>query len=119
MNSNKRAIIALVSIAILGILDRVGGRLDLYYIFPWYDILTHFVAGFAVAMVVLWLSRKSISFLIIVSLVIAIGAGWELFEYIFKISLLPGEIYRFDTSMDIAMDALGAVLAIIISKKIK
>jgi uncharacterized BrkB/YihY/UPF0761 family membrane protein len=114
---NRPLILALLSVIIVGALDFMGRMFDLYFIFYWYDILLHFMGGLAVTLIIVWLSRRKVSWWKISLIALCIAIGWEWFEYYFGIALLPGELYRADTSIDIVMDCLGIALALFVSKK--
>ena len=79
-----------------------------YWYFPWLDVPVHFLGGaFMGAAVVGFLGKaKPRTFFIVV----AVGAvGWELFELFINTEREANFIL--DTSLDLLMDASGAILA--------
>lgn len=86
----------------------------LYWHFWWYDVMMHFIGGFAIAsFFFIFTNNWKRSF--VAMLFVAIG--WEIFEYLFNIEVLEGLKYTLDTIKDLCMDSLGAFLAIYINKK--
>jgi len=92
----------------------------LYWLLPWFDLLMHFLGGFLVACIVvfvllylkhiayknLFFSGRRILFLVF-TVTLFVGVMWEVFEYIF--SLWDTVNYILDTAIDLVMDLLGAV----------
>jgi uncharacterized membrane protein YjdF len=100
----------------------------LYWIFPWFDLLTHFIGGVWIGYATVWflygskyitprLWAPKKAFLYILISVLSIGILWELYEIIVHlIEDIPFEMgYLQDTCMDIVMDTLGAVSAYVFS----
>lgn len=56
--------------------------------------------------------RPQIFFLLSLSLTLAVGAGWEILEYLIRI-----EAYYDDTMTDLVADALGAAIGSIIGAR--
>lgn len=95
-----------------------------YWIFPWFDLLTHFLGGVCIGVGVLWLffmsgyiaprtwSARSGLIHTLVGVGI-IGVGWEVYEIAVHLLLqTPFESgYALDTAGDITMDTLGALSA--------
>lgn len=107
----KKYVLALVTSALILYLHLLGLENALYFYYPWYDILLHFLGGAALAFLIL-IFTKSWKKTLIGMLILA--AGWEVFEYVLNIA---GENYIPDTIIDFIMDTLGAFAAIFISKK--
>lgn len=101
-------------VILLWILDRIALAFSLYWTIGWYDYMMHFLGGFIVAVLVFWflgLGEKSLkSFWIVFALVIIIGVGWEIFEYLNDLTFST-QTYALDTTLDILMDALGGIVA--------
>jgi len=110
----KKYILALVVSALVLVLHLLGLEHALYFYYPWYDILLHFLGGAALALLIL-IFTKSWKKTIIGMLILA--AGWEVFEYFLHIAVQAKENYILDTFIDFIMDTLGAVAALLISKK--
>jgi hypothetical protein len=105
---------ALVAYSLVVCALHFGGlAYEVYTSVWWWDLLTHSLSGFGVAA---WLcfvrvtpfdSRQVVA----VSLaVLAIGAGFEVYEYLFKDFYVDWTTayYATDTVIDLTLDALGA-----------
>jgi hypothetical protein len=97
----------------LGIEDRFFWR------FWWYDIPMHILGGMwaalAIAWVVSWWGTR-ISFSQFILAAFAIGAGWEVFEYVLGIAGSPFMSYPVDTAKDLVDDCIGGALAYLLSR---
>ncbi|MBP9701972.1 MAG: hypothetical protein KBD47_03280 [Candidatus Pacebacteria bacterium] len=107
----KKYILALVTSALVLSLHLYGTEHALYFYYPWYDLLLHFLGGAALAFFIL-IFTKSWKKALIGMLILA--TGWEIFEYVLNIA---GENYIVDTTIDFIMDLIGAFGAIFLSKK--
>lgn len=137
----KRKIImskTLYSIILLAMVLSMGGGFifRFYWIFNYYDSIIHFLNGINLALIVFvvlyYIAEEPIKFtppLIAVSILVAIalGALWEIYEYIFDLVVPTGNMQRFkdvntgiefigqealkDTMVDLIVDSLGAVIA--------
>lgn len=108
-------------ISLIAILNAYAIEFSLYWSFWWFDILMHFLGGLWVALVSLWgvgvinrrvaqaLTRKQIFLLSVVS-AIAVGVGWELFEYLSGMFVEQDGILL-DTIIDLIMDTIGGIVA--------
>lgn len=123
--------ISLVLTAILAAFHFVATASYFYWIYWWSDVVMHFFAGvcgalasYAVLFDVGWwklwreefppiLTRMLIVF---ISVMIA-GVAWEIFEYVNGLTDSM-EGYSLDVTNDLLMDALGAILALLIAKRI-
>ena len=114
--------IAWVLLAILGLVNAAGYVLDLYARFWWFDRILHGSTIFAVSF---WLAlfvcsrvlgggrgRDVLVVLVIASVGLAIGALWEVAEWVYD-RIAPGDVIKgkHDTIIDIVTDTAGAVLA--------
>jgi hypothetical protein len=116
-------IITFISILMLGALHQIGSALYLYWDIPWFDMLMHFLGGFSIGMLFVWawygsdmLGRRSMparasTVLATIAFVFAVGAAWEVFEYVFDIANPTGGNYSLDTFNDFIADLLGALFA--------
>lgn len=103
--------------ALIAVLHFIALEFFLYWIFPWFDLLMHFAGGFLVACIGLWgLSRvhKSVlskrqALITTLSVVIIVGVGWELFEYL--AGLTRKDEYVLDTTGDLVADIIGGLSA--------
>jgi hypothetical protein len=105
-----------------------------YLLYWWFDVLMHFLGGLWVGLSTIWLfydsgffshnfsnnsrfsfekSRHTLALITFASL-LAVGLGWELFEYSLGLTYIgPWETYPMDTITDIAMDLLGAYVGLL------
>jgi hypothetical protein len=116
-------ILTFVSIIVLGALHQAGSAFFLYWDIPWFDMMMHFIGGFSVGMLFVWvwygsdiLGRRVIparaaATLAVIAFVFAVSAGWELFEYAFDIANPTGGNYAMDTFNDFVAALLGALVA--------
>jgi hypothetical protein len=107
----KIYILGIITAALVLFLHLLGIENALYFYYPWYDLILHFLGGAALAFFIL-IFTKSWKKAIIGMLILA--TGWEIFEYVLNIA---GENYIVDTVIDFIMDLVGASIAIFISKK--
>lgn len=102
---------------VLAALINAGGwAWDLYYTIGWYDEVAHAYTSFAVALAVAFLVYYEVQqdfrdhfvvfALSVVAFGIAIGALWEVFEWV--VGALDG---LDDTINDLVMDSIGSILA--------
>ncbi len=105
--------------ALIAVLHLSALEYTLYFIYPWFDILLHFLGGVLIALIFLplyiFLNKKnkkfrSKMFLILLSVSFAgiIGVFWEIFE--FCAGIVPTQNYALDMSLDIFMDIIGGIL---------
>lgn len=116
-------IINFVLILVIGILHIIALKFFLYWTFPWFDNLMHFLGGLWVGTVSIWyiyfsgfadkftpqLTTRNI-FTVSIASVIIIGILWEIFEIYVGVPRFVID-YPLDTSIDLLMDTLGAVVA--------
>ena len=119
-----QAFILLVAITITFLIDV---KLNLNWIYWWFDMIEHFSAGVCVAMggIAIWAyllkTKISKSKIIWIGLcwVILVGVVWEVFELYFDLtSPLDGIVYYTDTSSDLFLDIFGGLLGALYSYKI-
>jgi hypothetical protein len=91
----------------------------LYWYFPWLDLLTHFLGGLWIALACSWgLSYvgRSISFVPLLSAVMVIGIGWEVFE---SMAGIPKEAnFVFDSTLDLVMDFVGGTVGFVVARRL-
>ncbi|MFA1611123.1 hypothetical protein [Halobellus rubicundus] len=90
-----------------------GGVLyNVYTAVPWWDLLTHAMGGFGVAAVLAFTFREQTlrSPVWLVSGVVAIGAGFEVYEFVFKTFWYRWSLafYVEDTVVDLLVNTSGA-----------
>jgi hypothetical protein len=114
--------LSIIVLFVLILLHLVGSYYSLYWVFPWYDIIVHVVAGLWVSLLFLWLATilgeinsfkeyKTKTFLIAFVAAILIGVVWELVENLTQVTFVRAESYYVDTALDILNGGFGAVLA--------
>lgn len=84
-----------------------------YWYYPWLDVPVHFLGGafMAAAVVGVLGSYKPKTF----ALVVLTGAiGWELFELAINVEREAN--FVLDTSLDLLMDALGAIFVYVLAR---
>src|SRR3989344_3927330 len=111
-----------VSVIVVASVSFVANFFYLYWTVWWFDNISHFLGGLSMGLLWFWAfnklfrfvaesSFKNILFIVLV-LVLAVGVGWEIFEYIFDIANPTGfETYWQDTAYDLIADTFGAVSA--------
>lgn|GEM_PF-595206 len=91
----------------------------LYWYYPWLDLLSHFLGGLWVALAAAWLILyigRETSLIRILSAVMVIGIGWEIFEFYAGI---PKEAnFVFDTSLDLLMDFCGGLFGYLLAGRL-
>ncbi len=101
----------------------------LYWIFKWFDIVTHFIGGLWVGLAGVWLwyfsgyfremqmPDKKLLFVVLFS-GITIGILWEFFEYIVWYFVGDGlpDNYIFDTTVDVFMDVIGSIVGFFVAR---
>ncbi len=107
------------SLVLLFLVNLLGMQVHLYYIFPWFDILTHFMGGFSVGVLSLiisgvWEGKYHSGHIVLTILLVtlAVGIGWEAIEFNLDRFIGAGlQMGTWDTIMDIIMDLVGAFAA--------
>lgn len=93
-------------------------ELFLYWIYPWFDLLTHFLGGALVSIGVFWfvfespyvlLEKRPITIVLALSAaIVVIGVAWEVFEFLTGVTRGEDSFVR-DTAADLVMDSIGAL----------
>lgn len=106
-------IAALILAGILAFLQHIALEQLLYWRYPWFDTLMHFVGGLTVAAfgIALLARRRAFVFL---GAMLTVAVGWELFEL--AINAQREANFYFDTSLDLLMDACGMSLAYVAAR---
>ncbi|RLM59199.1 hypothetical protein DVK02_00120 [Halobellus sp. Atlit-31R] len=106
------ATIAIWSVLVSG-LHFGGVRYNVYTALPWWDLLTHAMGGLGVAALLGVTFRESTlrSPVWLVAAVLAIGAGFEVYEFVFKTFWYHWSLgfYVIDTVVDLVVNTSGAV----------
>lgn len=111
----------LILIWVLALVHMIAEYYHFYWIFRWFDIVTHFLGGVWVGLAGLWiwfysgyirtpsLPKKNV-FLVAILAGLLVGLVWELFEYavwVWSGDGLPLN-YVGDTVLDVCVDVIGA-----------
>jgi hypothetical protein len=108
-----------LSSLIVFLLHSLAVKYSLYWIIGWYDIPMHFLGGFTIGVLSLFLfftsgyikstyelrENKQVVFVVSFLFTLVISLGWELLELFFGLSDVM--IDRADTVLDLIMDTLG------------
>ncbi len=106
-------------LVVVGALDLIANFFYLYWTSNWFDKGVHFLAGVVVAMassVLLFIYYKKVvpSFSVLMKVAIIstvfVGFLWEVYELYFEIEYFTENDYFLDTSLDMIMDLLGAIV---------
>lgn len=132
LESRKHSLLYIVfaAVLLLGGLHIIATGLYLYWTVGWFDNLMHFLGGFCIGLLSIWViylsgikSRLGIespsvkkAILTSVVAVIIIGIGWEIFEYANGLTEST-ESYPLDVLHDLISDILGSILAGIIGSR--
>jgi hypothetical protein len=105
---------ALVAYSLVVCALHFGGlAFEVYTAIWWWDLLTHSLSGFGVAAwlsVVRFVPLDARQVLVVPLVVVVIGAGFEVYEYLFKDFYVEWTFtyYVTDTVIDLVVDGLGA-----------
>ena len=111
-----------IFLGLLLLLNELANRYSVYALYLWFDTPMHFVGGFGVGVVAIGLLRSWFAkeryhttpqFWYTVFLVVAVGVVWELVEAYYKVSVMFGGLFWFDTIKDLLMDTFGGILSYI------
>ncbi|KTG27815.1 hypothetical protein [Haloferax profundi] len=86
----------------------------------WWDLLTHSLSGFGVAGVLFLVFPRTFDGnrapVVVAGIIFAIGAGFELYEYLFKDFWYgwSAAYYLEDTATDLVVDVLGALAFVVL-----
>ena len=109
MRNFRDATLTIILLVILYYLHYYGMKQHWYLYFPYFDLITHFLGGVCLALSAFYILNSS---RYIIPLTLLAGIAWEVFEIMFDITgwTVFSPAYNFDTTIDIIMDTLGAVL---------
>jgi hypothetical protein len=112
----------LALLAIVGALNYVATIYHLYWSIYEFDSVVHFFAGAALSLFFLWLyffsgffnpQKRTLAKFLIISVLgtMFLGVLWEIYELIFKQTMVSKIDYPYDTMMDLTMGFFGAIVA--------
>lgn len=99
---------ALIFAVLLALLERLAVADFLYWRYVWFDTVMHFIGGLAIGTFLAAMLPRFRPWLYMLG-VAAFAVGWEVFES--AIGTPHAKNFFFDTSVDLLMDALGAIAA--------
>ncbi len=110
-------------VSFIFIINLLAGKLYWYSSIWWFDMPMHFLGGFWIGLMALWLASSKLELslgsksLIPVALkvllfVLFIGIGWEIFEILVNEVITDNPFDYLDTSSDIFFDLAGGTVAI-------
>ncbi|MAF59357.1 hypothetical protein CL631_00745 [bacterium] len=119
MLRNKIFIAQFLLIAFIGVLHITALELYWYWVFPWFDILVHFLGGLWATLISLWFFFESgyvkvkrrvrnIS-LVAFFTIFFVAIGWEVFEFLAGVPIVGD--FAVDTTIDLIIGTLGALMA--------
>ena len=114
----------IVMLLVVG-LHWVASLEGLYWSIDWYDILMHFLGGLWTALFMLWAVSTQYgtklkwlkSIIGTLSFVFIVGVLWEVHEIVLGFTDFSDYGYWFDTRLDLVMDMLGAICAVLVYRK--
>jgi hypothetical protein len=104
---------------VVAVLHNVAISLSFYWLFPWFDIMMHFLGGLWSGLFIVWLviwQKNNYDFSLKKYLILGlagaliIGTIWELFELVTKLTFLETNFIT-DTILDFIMDSIGGLIA--------
>lgn len=133
-NKTRTTILMILALLVWGLIGIhfLALQFFLYWILPWFDLLTHFWGGLFVGLLLLWLAYQSgyriatlrmvgtfstkRALVLVIAGMLVIGMLWEIYEYVARLYLgNPLEAnYWFDTSIDMVMDVVGALVGFVV-----
>lgn len=115
---------AIISFIALATINGFASEYFWYWLYEETDIITHGLGGMSVGFLSIFFINKYFphtqknfthTFISTIILTLIIGIAWEFFEYFFKIQAVWSKEHIDDTTLDLIMDTIGAIVALIIS----
>ncbi len=117
--------IALGLTVLLAALNMFAYEHYLYWVYWWYDVMMHFLAGLSLGFLVYWVlfasghffkgpKRRAFILVLVVASVFVLGVVWEVFEYANAITD-SHEGYIQDVVNDLILDSCGGALAALLA----
>lgn len=111
----------LCSVLLLGV-NQIAEFFQIYSGYHWFDNPMHFIGGFSIGLLTIGVLRsvygslryeKTPQLLFTIIGVLLVGIAWEVAEAYYKVSVMYGGDFWFDTYKDLLMDTLGGILSYI------
>ena len=127
MSKNTVLFTALFLSAVLSILNLLGLHFYFYWIYWWFDVVMHFMAGIIGGLATYWVLVHSgffwkqgkgsprLQILAVFICVFIVGVAWEVMEYVSHTAGSSQESYAVDTMNDLILDSAGAIIAALIA----
>lgn len=111
------------TLVLLAITNNLAVYFYLYWIYPWIDIPVHFLGGLVVVFGLVWFVRcmrrdQLLRLWHALLFIIVIATIWELYEYLFGISLASDPDFVNDTVIDYIFGIFGGLTAWFIGKRL-
>lgn len=110
---------------IIAALHYIALTLFFYWTVSWFDIFMHLLGGFIIGLIAIFillnnfrigiLEDKKVTLILVLSFVLIIGLGWELWELFFGLTNILED--KLDTVIDLIMDFIGGYFAFLYGKK--
>ncbi len=107
---------SLIFICIVNLLSIKG---LFYYLFWWFDMPMHFLGGATVLLLLAYLfynrilALPKIPIILLLTGVLIVGIGWEIFEALLDIFVSHNSQIYFDSSSDLFFDMAGAIVGLL------
>ena len=122
MHKKKLLLISFITILLLAIFHILALKFSWYWRFRWIHIFAHIAGGFWIALMSLWIALKighiekithykKRALIVMLGSALLVGILWEVFELIFKIDLVQSIGYWPYTSIAVAGDFTGGIIA--------
>ncbi|MHB1316627.1 MAG: hypothetical protein ACYCZW_02085 [Minisyncoccota bacterium] len=105
---------------VVGALNAIAYKLYLFWTVVWFDMVMHFLGGLFVTLFFFWIFsllksnlRYSEKLVLGIMFTFLVGIAWEYYELIIGVTNLSFFGYWSDTGMDLTMDVLGSVVAVV------
>jgi hypothetical protein len=117
---SRLAKVFLVAAALFALTHGFATHFNLYWFYPWFDVLMHFWGGVLITAGTVVLARqrllpRPIKKRLLLTIAFICIFGWEVFEYVFGIS--AGPLYILDTISDVAIGFTGVLTGYLALRK--
>lgn len=110
---------------VIAVLNTIAIEQFLYWRIAPFDMVMHFLGGAALGFLIFsfclrktsWHHKTTTCIIVSVLTALLVGVGWEIFEWVFGLQKVFSHVHIFDTLSDLALDAGGALGAVIFSER--
>ena len=111
-------LLALFTASLTAVLHSIGTEHNWYWVYQWFDIVTHLLGGFSLGLLTALLYRKTNKCMILaLGTVLILVIGWEVFEVLFLATETGDVWYGAKTMKDVVVGLVGAYAAVVVCKK--